>query len=52
MSTIVMDVVYTLSIEDVNNTTRFGCMNDSAGKFCPDKWTREGEEGKVEGKRS
>src|SRR6266487_341695 len=27
-----------------------GCMNDSAGKFCPDKWTREGEEGKVEEK--
>src|SRR5947209_2716753 len=27
-----------------------GCMNDSAGKFCPDKWTREKEEGRVEGK--
>jgi Cu/Ag efflux pump CusA len=25
---------------------------DSAGKFCPDKWTREGEEGRVEGERS
>ena len=27
-----------------------GCMNDSAGKFCPDKWTRKEEEGRVEGK--
>src|SRR5260370_16821446 len=27
-----------------------GCMNDSAGKFCPDKWTRKGEERRVEGK--
>jgi hypothetical protein len=22
-------------------------MNDSAGKFCPDKWTRKEEEGRV-----
>ena len=28
----------------------YGCMKDSAGKFCPDKWTRKGEEGRVEGK--
>lgn len=21
------------------------CMNDSVGKFCMDKWTRQGEEG-------
>src|SRR5260370_42459926 len=27
-----------------------GCMNDSAGKFCPDKWTRKVEERRVEGK--
>src|SRR5260221_10789042 len=27
-----------------------GCRNDSAGKFCPDKWTRKGEERRVEGK--
>jgi hypothetical protein len=25
-------------------------MKDSAGKFCPDKWTRKEEEGRVEGK--
>lgn len=25
-------------------------MKDSAGKFCPDKWTRHGEGGRVEGK--
>ena len=25
-------------------------INDSAGKFCPDKWTRQGEEGRVEEK--
>ncbi len=24
-------------------------MKDSAGKFCPDKWTRQEEEGRVEG---
>src|SRR5713101_481068 len=23
-------------------------FHDSAGKFCPDKWTRKGEEGRVE----
>jgi hypothetical protein len=23
------------------------CMNDSAGKFCLDKWTRKEEEGRV-----
>ena len=28
----------------------YGCMNDSAGKFCPDKWTRKEEERRVEGK--
>src|SRR6266487_3116083 len=27
-------------------------IDDSAGKFCSDKWTRKGEEGRVEGKRS
>jgi hypothetical protein len=25
-------------------------MKDSAGKICMDKWTREGEEGRVEKK--
>jgi transposase-like protein len=25
-----------------------GCMNDSAGKFCLDKWTRKEEKGRVE----
>jgi hypothetical protein len=25
-------------------------MNDSAGKFCPDKWTRQEEEGRVKEK--
>jgi hypothetical protein len=25
-------------------------MKDSAGKFCPDKWTRKAEEGRVEEK--
>jgi len=27
-----------------------GCMHDSAGKFGMDNWTREAEEGRVEGK--
>lgn len=26
------------------------CMNDSAGKFCPDEWTRQGKGDKGEGK--
>ncbi len=30
-----------------NTQSRLGCMKDSAGKLCPDKWTRQGEEGRV-----
>ena len=30
--------------------TAAGCMNDSAGKLYPDKWTRQEEERRVEGK--
>jgi len=31
----------------VNNEGKGGCMKDSAGKFCLDKWTRKEEEGRV-----
>src|SRR5207247_5602082 len=44
------DVIIPDSTTFDQRTMTLGCMKDSAGKFCPDKWTREGEEGKVEEK--
>ncbi len=41
-----------LDTSGVTTSPAYNYLDDSAGKFCSDKWTRKGEEGRVEGKRS